>query len=258
MISIITNIGLDHIDILGKTVQEITEKKAGIIKKDGDTIACFQEGITNIIEEKCKKENNRLHVIKNEDITNYTFDEEYQTLDYKNYKNIKINLKGKCQIFNCALALECIDILRKKEYEVSKEAIEKGLSTVVHKARFEVLNNAPKVIYDGGHNENAINNLRNTIMQYYPKQKKVYIISILKTKDYKTVIKILTQDKNAVFIFTTGNDAERYVSKEDLYNEAKKYTSGNIYKEELDVAIKKAKEACKDEIIMIIRKLLCV
>ena len=58
-----------------------------------------------------------------------------------------------------------------------------------------IMNN-PKIIFDGGHNEDAINNLKETIEMYYPNEQKVYILSSLKTKDYKTVVKILTKDKN--------------------------------------------------------------
>ena len=257
MISIITDIGLDHMDILGKTIEEITDKKAGIIKKNNDTIMYYQEKVTDIIKEKCKKENNTLHLINKEDIKNYSFDENYQTIDYKGYKNIKINLKGRCQIYNAEIALECIDLLKQKGYKIGNEAVETGLSTVIHKARFEMIKQNPKIIYDGGHNENAAKNLVTTINQYYSEKKKVYIVSLLKTKDYRTVIKILTQDKNGVFIFTTGNDANRYVDKEVLYNEAKKYTN-NVYKEELLDAIKTAQNKYKNEIIMIVRKFLYI
>lgn len=257
-ISIITNIGLDHMDILGNTVEEITDQKAGIIKKNKDTIALFQEKITDILAEKCKKENNKLHIIHENEIIDYSFDEEYQNFSYKNYKNMKTNLKGKCQIYNSAIAIECIEVLKSKGFQIPNDAIKNGLKTVVHKARFEVLKKKPKIIFDGGHNENAINNLCNTINQYYPEKKKVYILSILKTKDYKTVIKILAKDTNGIFFFTTGNDANRYVSKEDLYTEARKYMSKDIYKEELQDAIKIAKEKYREDVIMIIRKLLCV
>ena len=85
MISIITDIGLDHMDILGKTIEEITDKKAGIIKKNNDTIMYYQEKVTNIIAQKCKQENNTLHIVNKEDIQNYSFDENYQTIDYKEY-----------------------------------------------------------------------------------------------------------------------------------------------------------------------------
>lgn len=202
-ISIITNIGYDHMDILGNTIEEIAENKAGIIKQNNDTIMYFQPHITDIISKRCKELNNTLHVVREEDIINYSFNEEYQKINYKDHKEIKINLKGKAQIYNGAIALECIDLLRKKGYDISEKAVEIGLRTVIHKARFETLSDYPKVIFDGGHNESAIKNLINTINMYYIEKQKIYIVSILKTKDYKTVIKLLTQDKEGIFYFTS-------------------------------------------------------
>lgn len=154
---------------------------------------------------------------------------ELQKINYKNYKNIYINLKGKCQVKNAAIATEVIDILKSKGYEISEEAIKKGLSSVVHKARFEVLRKSPEIVFDGGHNEDAIINLKENISLYYPNKKRIYIVSILKTKDYRTILKLLTEDKDGTFIFTSGNDEKKYVSKELLYEEAKKYLDNNIY-----------------------------
>ena len=250
MISVITDIGFDHMDILGDTIEKITEKKAGIIKKNADTVMYFQEKSTDIVEKTCKKNNNILHLADLGKIKNYSYDADFQKMDYKNHKDIKINLKGKCQTYNAALALECIDILRKKGYDISEKAIQEGLSTVIHKARFEKLGENPTIIYDGGHNENAIKNLRKMVNQYYEKDEKIYIVSILKSKDYKTVIKLLAEEKNSIFIFTSGNDANRYVSKEELYNEAKKYLK-EAYMCDLKEAIKKAKEY-KNKVIMVV------
>ena len=75
------------------------------------------------------------------------------------------------------------------------------------------------------------------VNQYYPNNEKIYVISILKRKDYKTVIKLLMQEKNSKFIFTSGNDINTYTSKEELYNEAKKYSSDNIYMCDLEKTI---------------------
>ena len=55
-----------------------------------------------------------------------------------------------------------------------------------------------------------------------------------------------------------GNDSNRYVAKEELYNEAKKYINDNIYKSELEVAISEIKTKCKDEVVMIVRQFLCI
>ena len=253
IVSIITDIGYDHMDILGNTIEKIANNKAGIIKKDADTVMYFQEKVTDIIKEKCLKENNTLHLVDLNEIKNYSYDKKFQKIDYKSHKDILISLKGKCQTYNASLALETIDILREKGYEITEEAVKKGLSTVIHKARFETLSENPEIIFDGGHNENAIKNLKKMIEQYYKNDKKTYIISVLKSKDYRTLIKLLTEDKDANFIFTSGNSEARYVPKEELYNEAKKYLDKNIYMCNLDEAVENAKSGKYEGVTFIIR-----
>ena len=253
IVSIITDIGYDHMDILGNTIEKIANNKAGIIKKDADTVMYFQEKVTDIIKEKCLKENNTLHLVDLNEIKNYSYDKKFQKIDYKSHKDILISLKGKCQTYNASLALETIDILREKGYEITEEAVKKGLSTVIHKARFETLSENPEIIFDGGHNENAIKNLKKMIEQYYKNDKKTYIISVLKSKDYRTLIKLLTEDKDANFIFTSGNSEARYVAKEELYNEAKKYLDKKIYMCNLDEAVENAKVGKYEGVTFIIR-----
>ena len=254
MISVLTNIGYDHMDILGNTIEEITKQKAGIIKENSETVAIQQPETIKIIEETCKNKNINLHLVKTEDVKNHKFTNKEQSFNYKNYENIKINLKGKVQIYNASEVLECIDILKGKGYNIPKEAIEKGLTTVVHKARMEELSTKPLIIFDGGHNENAIKNFKNNVNQYYGEYKqKIYIVSLLKTKDYKKVIKELLEDKNAIYILTSGNDKKRYISQKVLYKEARQYISReNLIKKELKEAILFAKEEYNEAAIFIV------
>lgn len=222
IVSVITSIGYDHMHILGNTLPEIAKQKAGIIKEDSSTVFISQDDDVNeVIENTCKAKNNTLHLITERDISNYSYDESYQKFDYKNYKNILVNLKGKKQIYNASICLECMQILKNKGYAVSENSIRKGLSTVIHKARFEKLYEKPTIIYDGAHNKPAMQNLINSVNMYYKNNKKVFIVSILKTKDYKSMLKELLQDKEAIYIFTSGNNIERYVSGEILANTAK-------------------------------------
>lgn len=122
-ISVITDIGLDHMDILGSTIEEITKVKAGIIKENKDTVMYGQEGITEIIEAVCEEKNNKLHLVDKGDIINYSYDNDFQKIDYKGYKDVLINLKGKCQVYNASLCLECMDILREKGYKITDEEV---------------------------------------------------------------------------------------------------------------------------------------
>lgn len=74
MVSVITEIGLDHMDILGKTIEEITKVKAGIIKENMDTVMYPQEKVTDIIKKVCEDKKNILHLVKREEISGYSFE----------------------------------------------------------------------------------------------------------------------------------------------------------------------------------------
>lgn len=224
LVSVITSIGYDHMHILGNTLPEIAYQKAGIIKENSNTVFFAQtQEVNDVFIESCEENNNELHLVNENDIGNYNYDKEFQYFDYKDLKNIKVNLKGNKQIQNASICIECIKILNNIGYKVSEENIRKGLSTVIHRGRMEILNKEPLIIFDGAHNEPAIENLQNTVKMYYKNMKKVYIVSILKRKDYEKMLKLLLEDKNATFILTSGNDVERYASGEELYNVAMKY-----------------------------------
>lgn len=242
LVSVITSIGYDHISILGETLPEIAYQKAGIIKENSHTVI-FEQGpsIDNVFINECKKKNNILHIIRNTDISHYSFDENFQYFDYKDMRNLCINLKGKIQIKNASIAIEVMKIINEYGYKVDTQNILNGLKTVIHKGRMEQLNDKPRIIYDGAHNEPAIENLLDMVKMYYPKMKRMYIISILKRKNYKKMLEILSKDKNAIFIVTSGNDANRFVAKDELYYCMREYVKDDkVYKEDLEMAIQNA------------------
>lgn len=253
MISMITSIGMDHMDVLGSTIQEIASNKAGIIKEKGETIFIKQqEEVNMIIKQQCQKKNNTLHLLKENDIKNYSYNSNYQMFDYKQYQQVCVNLKGKKQIQNAIMCIECMGILKEKGYHIAEQDITEGLRTVIHPARFETIATNPTIIFDGGHNEKAIENLKETIKTYYKDTKKVYIISILATKDYVTMLKQIVQEEEAVYIFTDGNDKNRYVAKEKLEKEARKQGKGKLLTANLEQAIQIAKMQDTDATIFII------
>lgn len=251
-ISIITSIGFDHMNILGNTLEEIAFQKAGIIKPKSKTVYISQNSkIDSIIIQKCNKENNELHMIKKRDINNYSYDKELQYFDFKKYEKIKINLKGKSQIYNASICLECVDIL-KSIYKLPEYKVRESLKKVVHRARFEKICNKPTIIYDGGHNELAIRNFKNSVDMYYKEDKKLYIISILKSKDYKTIIDLLVQNDKNIYLFTNGNSKERYWDSNILKEEAKKKKNKDIFAIELEDAINLITKKYMDYTIFIV------
>lgn len=254
LVSIITSIGYDHIHILGNTLPEIAYQKAGIIKKNSHTVIfAGQPEIDNVFISECKKKNNMLHIVKKSDICNYSFDDNYQYFDYKNFKAIIVNLKGKVQVKNACLCIETFNILNELGYHIDMMNIQKGLSTVIHKGRMENINDNPIIIYDGAHNEPAIKSLQDTVKLYYKKMKRVYIISILKRKDYNKMLELIAQDKEAIFILTSGNNSETYASSDELYECMKQFAEiDKIYKESLNDAIEDAMNSNSGTVTLVI------
>ncbi len=257
IISIITSIGYDHMKTLGSTLKEIATHKAGIIKQNSDTIFLELENkqdnidVLNIIKQKCKTIKNNLHYIKRNEIKNYSYNNKYQYFDYDNYSKIEINLKGKIQIYNAAICIKAVQILNKKGYKVTEESIKYGLANTVHLGRFETLLEKPTIIYDGAHNTPAIENFIKNMEQYYLEKEKIYIVSILKKKDYSKILKLLSKDEKNTIYVTSGNDEKLYCLKETLYEEAKKYTK-NVKKMELEQAIYEAIKENSNKITAII------
>lgn len=252
LVSIITSVGYDHMHILGNTLPEIAVQKAGIIKPNSHTIYVLQEeqDVNDVIIETCKSKNNLLHTIQKEDITNYSYNNELQQFNYKDYEGILINLKGEKQIYNSCICIECIEVLRSEGYDISDKALRNGLRTVVHRARFETIYKEPTIIFDGGHNKPAIENFMHSVKMYYQNNRKVYIISILKTKDYRTILKDLLQDEDATFIFTDGNDKHAYTSKEEMLAYARAQSkSTKLFAQKLDEAIKTVTSEYKEYVV---------
>lgn len=224
IISIITSIGLDHVNILGNTLTDIAKQKAGIIKKNSDTIYLMQEEypqVLDVIKEKAKFLDTRLHIINKNEITEYSYNDEIQRFTYGKLKNIEVNLKGKIQTYNAAICVKAVEILQMKGYKIKETALRKGLKTVIHRARFEKISSKPEIIYDGAHNEPAIKNLITNIEQYYSKKKKVFIVSILTTKDHgKMITELVKKYEDSEFYFTNGDGQDRYVKSDILKNEA--------------------------------------
>lgn len=238
LICLISSIGYDHMQILGNTLPEIAYQKAGIIKPNSHTLLFSSSDLVDtVFINKCKETNSTLYLINQSSISNYSYDDVYQYFDYNNFTHIAINLRGSMQVQNACLCIEAVLVLRSLGYEISESNLRTGLSSVVHKARLEVLNKNPLIVFDGAHNENAILNLQNSINMYYKNKKRCYVVSILAKKDYKKIISLLANDTDSMFIFTSGNDETRFINGEVLCNIAKECGAKNTYAMDLKDAI---------------------
>lgn len=204
--SVITSISLDHTAILGDTIQEITEQKAGIIKENGSTVFYPQENIVNsIIEKTAQKMNNTLVYADRISLQIKSFEIGGTVLDYKG-NELRLKLIGRHQLTNAKIALSAIELLRQKgSINISDSNISSGFAKAIIPARLELLGTSPVVLLDGAHNPDGMKALSAAIRDYLPNKRIVCIMGMLKDKDSNSSLEYLDGLVDAVITLEPDN-----------------------------------------------------
>ena len=200
LISVITNIGLDHTQFLGETLEEISVEKAGIIKpKIPVVIGETQKETENIFRDIAQQNNSEISFADKNDIKEYTTD-----------------LLGQYQKKNINTTIETIIQLNKLGYNISDKEIESGLCNVVKNTgllgRWQVLNNNPKVICDTAHNREGLSLTMNQLSQE-SFDKLHIVLGFVNDKDLSNIIHLFP--KKARYYFCKPN-VPRGMKAEDV------------------------------------------
>ncbi len=190
--AIITQIDLDHTERLGKTKDEIAYEKAGIIKPNCPVI-------TSMGYEAIRDRADELNAI-------LIFSSPYVPQDFVE----ALSLKGLHQIENLALAITAINFLFKN---INENTIKTGLKKVKNPCRFEFFPDK-NLIIDVSHNPNGIKALKENLDYYYPNIPRRYVFGCLKNKDYKTMMHILFEEDDEVYL--NGFDYNNACTYEEL------------------------------------------
>lgn len=233
LVSVITAIALDHTDILGDTIEKIAREKAGIIKQGGNVVIYPQdEKIAAIFRDVAQSSNCSITAVNDTMIKPGPFDEDGQYFSYGEYKNLRIRLIGQHQLSNAAVAIEAISALRHSGLKVSDQNISDGLKSAVWAGRMEILRKDPLLIIDGAHNAQGADALAETLRAYFPEKKKIFIIGVLKDKDYGQLIKAVSD--MASHFLTVTPDSQRALNGEVLADFIREYYN-NIGNDTIDV-----------------------
>ncbi|MGI6070797.1 MAG: bifunctional folylpolyglutamate synthase/dihydrofolate synthase [Blautia sp.] len=191
VMEVITPISMDHMDILGSTIEEIAANKAGIIKPHTAVVSAPQQsGAVKVIADTCKEKKCSLHLMDPAGIRDVAYGYEIQSFTYKKWEQLQISLAGSYQIDNGALAAEAVEVLRNLGYELPDEKVYEGFRRARWKGRFSPIHKNPIVILDGAHNPAAARVFRNSLELYFKGRKIYYIFGVFKDKDYPEIIKI--------------------------------------------------------------------
>jgi len=191
VVAVFAPIGMDHMAFLGQTIEEIAAQKAGIIKPGCRVVSAQQrEEAARVLEKVSSSQQVKIDFVRNEDASKIHYGLEKQSFVYQEKQTIEIMLAGQYQVENALLALKVIDVLREEGVKITDRATEKGFAKAKWHGRFEVLARKPFFIADGAHNEDGARKLAQSVRFYFTNKKIIYIMGILKDKEYDKIISL--------------------------------------------------------------------
>ena len=197
---VITSISLDHIAILGDTIEKIAFEKCGIIKENTTVITSSNQhkDALNVIEKTCEIKNCKL-IITDPNKTEILDDSIFGTLFAYDEDVYKTKLTGNHQIENAVNAIECV-----KTLGIGGNAIALGIENTRMIARMEIIGTKPLIIRDGGHNEGCAEALHNFLVKYDVKNIKM-LIGLMADKDVEGYVQKIAPLCKSVVTVTPSN-----------------------------------------------------
>ena len=218
--AVLMPIGTDHMQFLGGTLDKIAYQKAGIIKKGCVAVSAVQqEEAAAEIRKEAEKQGcscifatvpeKKKYGLKKQ---RFNYRDAFGTL----HKDMEITIPGVCQTENAAVAIEAVEALnRQNAFVVSEENLRRGLLETLWPGRFEVLREKPYFVIDGAHNEPAAKKLVQSVSAYFSNKRIIYIMGMLKDKEYEKVAEITYPYADQI-ITVTPPENKRALSAMDL------------------------------------------
>jgi dihydrofolate synthase/folylpolyglutamate synthase len=267
LLSVITNIGWDHMNLLGNTLPLIAAEKAGIIKPGIPVvIGEYQEEVAEVFIQKAEREQSKISFAseewtlsskpKGESQKAGLFDYRNITVNPKNLKlktfDLKLDLTGTYQLKNVKTVLSAVGELRLQGFTISKEHIQTALKQVRTltglNGRWQILGHHPLTICDTGHNPDGIQEVLKNI-EATPYAELHFVLGMVNDKDISKVLSLLPI--NAHYYFCRP-DIPRGLSEEELKNRAGDHgLMGEAYPSVVSALIAARYSAQTDDLIFV-------
>lgn len=220
--SVITSVSMDHMNVLGNTIEEIAANKAGIIKENQPVFVYPQTSkkAFEVISSKARENSAKLLTFEKNEVKILEESQVGNIFDFKSYKNVKTNLRGHHQIYNASLALLVLDFF-KDDFNLTEKDIRQGLEEAYNPGRLDLVMENPKVLLDGAHNEEAIDSLIRSL-EDFEYNRLIVGFSILKDKYHKDIIKKIAGISDKLII-THIDDNPRAMDAFDIKKEAEDF-----------------------------------
>jgi dihydrofolate synthase/folylpolyglutamate synthase len=260
ILSVITNIGYDHTNILGNTLPEIASQKAGIIKQNTPVVIGEILPITkNIFVQEANEKEAPVYFAQSRFFTEFI--EPTGNLLFCNVKDnlthtvekLRLDLNGIYQAKNICTVLCAVEILRKQGYNLAESQLHHALENVKEltgmRGRWDIVQLHPTIIQDVAHNTDGISQVLLQLENNYPKSRLHFVLGFVKDKDVEHVLELFP--KNASFYFTNAHIPRALPHPELKAMAASKNLNGGSF-DDVNEAISAAKQnAAEHDVIMI-------
>ncbi len=205
-VAVITNIGLEHTEYLGDTLEKIALTKAGIIKP-GCSCVCYDGApeATAVIRAACSKKMVPFICAGRFPVKIICHNLNGQVISWQS-REYRLSLLGSHQAHNASVVLETVDALRGRGWNIPEEAVIAGLREVKWPARLEILSRKPLFILDGGHNPQCAEAMAGSIGELLPGKRAVFLTGVLADKDYRQIMELMMPLAQEFVCLTPAND----------------------------------------------------
>ena len=257
--AVFASISMDHMGILGNSIEEIAEKKAGIITDGTAVVTSVQkEEAFKVLKKIVEDKNAGFYVADQTTVEIVNEDCFGQKINYDGINNIFVPLPGRHQIQNAVTAIKLAKVLRTSGFSISDDNIVKGIKDTKWPGRFTCISKEPLFIVDGAHNEDAVLRLRENVTRFFDGKRLIFIMGVFKDKEYDKISKIMGPLADTIYTINLPNE-ERTLTSSLLKKELDKYCSNVIdkgdYKEAVDCAYDIAH---KNDVILAFGSLSCL
>lgn len=244
LVSVITSIDYDHMDILGNTLEEIACEKAGILKPGTELVLYPQaEEAERVILQKADVLGIPVHRVNFEHVEYLGHDDYTQNFSYEQ-EEYRLTILGEHQVKNAVVSIEALNVLDSKGLRVPHDLLKRGLLMAKWPGRFEILTHAPMMLIDGAHNLQGVQVLKGNLDKYFPDRKIIFIMGVLQDKSYMEMLYEVLPIARRFYTVTVDN--QRALHGEDLRRIIVNEGTEAFYCESVEEAIKEALSAAED------------
>ncbi|MWC28740.1 bifunctional folylpolyglutamate synthase/dihydrofolate synthase [Paenibacillus sp. MMS18-CY102] len=207
VLSLITNVGHDHMDVLGNTLEEVAREKAGIIKPGVPVVStATQPEVIAVLKEKAKQSKSTLYLLGEQ--FNYdrrTVEENRQTFGFsgpfRSIESLEITLNGGHQVDNAALAIMGLEVLRQySALLLDDDDLLKGLRTTAWPGRLEMVSQQPRILVDGAHNPEGAQTLAAALRTTYTYKQAHVMMGMLENKNHRDALRHILPIANTLIV----------------------------------------------------------